>query len=274
MRVRGYFTAPPEKLGETILGILLFLWLPNATPQEKHSPSREKYSATYKLVEGAGYTVCESYVRMLNSVAKSAPPPICEQQLDPRFPEFAFPEWVVLNANDHLDVIEQIERWLFSRSKWLSDWGLYSTADEWVAEVKRRIKSGESIPRLRKTELVLRHGDKRETLLAYTRDLGQCKRDLEQYGATHASWDFVFLYDAEGRLDFNRLSGLGGGEHGWMQVLLHKGTPYLHTTHADAPKAEPITFRLRVARRPVTELHKDSYVLLTRCGVRMRAPLD
>jgi len=253
----------------------------------------DKNQARYKLEAGKGYTVCERYVRMMNAFPPDEPPMICEQKFRPDFPDFAMPKWENMDVKENLDLIMRLETWLYGRGKivvnnddpiWRRrkdkpEWAEKPTQKEWLAEIGRRIGTGESRPRLRRIELVLADG-KPEHLLAYIRDTGQCQRDLAQYGGTHQSANYLFLYDASGEVDlggrpsFNadgnwnlggtpgqdKLNGLAGRE----QILLHKDRPYFLTTY---PYRNDISYHLRPAT-PYPDHPDTAYIFQDRCIVR------
>ncbi len=63
----------------------------------------------YVLMLGKGIEVCEAYLKNLNSFPDD-PPMVCERKVNPKFPEFRKPAWQPLDALEHLDLLEQIER--------------------------------------------------------------------------------------------------------------------------------------------------------------------
>ncbi len=63
----------------------------------------------YVLVLGKGIEVCEAYLKNLNSFPND-PPMVCERKVNPKFPEFSKPTWQPLDALEHLDLLEQIQR--------------------------------------------------------------------------------------------------------------------------------------------------------------------
>ncbi|MEW5891331.1 MAG: hypothetical protein AB1768_20400, partial [Pseudomonadota bacterium] len=258
-------------LGTLLAASLFAAW--SGSPAHAADKATKKAEPRYKLTAGMGYTVCERYVKMLNAFPADAPPPICEQRLHPDFPDFAFPKWEELDVAANMELIRQLERWLHSKNditwaaKPLPGAKHLPSVDVWLAEVERRIRAGESAPRLRRTELVLA-GKKRERLLAYTRDTRQCERDLASWGGTDKSWDYIFLYDEQGRIDPRKLDVLGGTRGGYNQLLLHHRKPYFVATFAGVPKS---SFRVRASVRSsesVEQFHGISYELLRRCEVR------
>lgn len=63
----------------------------------------------YVLAVGKGIEVCEAYLKNLNSFPDD-PPMVCERKVNPKFPQFRKPVWQPLDALEHLDLLEQIER--------------------------------------------------------------------------------------------------------------------------------------------------------------------
>lgn len=63
----------------------------------------------YVLMVGKGIEVCEAYLKNLNSFPDD-PPMVCERKVNPKFTGFSKPVWQPLDALEHLDLLEQIER--------------------------------------------------------------------------------------------------------------------------------------------------------------------
>jgi hypothetical protein len=63
----------------------------------------------YVLVLGKGIEVCEAYLKNLNSFPDD-PPMVCEQKVNPKFPELSKPVWQPLDVQEHFDLLEQIEQ--------------------------------------------------------------------------------------------------------------------------------------------------------------------
>lgn len=248
-----------------------------------------KVSPRYKLMAGMGYTVCERYVRMLNAFPPDEPPMICEQKLHADFQDFAYPWWDALDVKANMELLIKIERWLYGQGNIIVEnknpiWkSKKPTQAEWVAEIERRINTGESRPRLRRAQFALTD-DKREWLLAYTRDTGQCERDLATYRASYSSWDYLFLYNADGQVELsedgsfnadgttnmNRRAGhflpklhlLGGHE----QIVLHNGRSYVVTTFASLNPPAELKFHLRPAIPTIND-PEVAYAFPDRCVV-------
>ena len=66
-------------------------------------------AGNYVLMVGKGIEVCEAYLKNLNSFPDD-PPMVCERKVNPKFPEFSKPAWQPLDALEHLDLLEQIQR--------------------------------------------------------------------------------------------------------------------------------------------------------------------
>lgn len=63
----------------------------------------------YVLMLGKGIEVCEAYLKNLNSFPDD-PPMVCERKVNPKFTGFSKPVWQPLDALEHLDLLEQIQR--------------------------------------------------------------------------------------------------------------------------------------------------------------------
>ena len=114
----------------------------------------------YKLVLGKGIEVCEAFLKNLNSFPND-PPMVCERKINPKFPEFSTPTWQPLDAQEHLALIEEIERW----KPYETGFDDPIQREKMLAQITERIKNG--VIRLTVTDLDIDEDGVAETVLKY-----------------------------------------------------------------------------------------------------------
>jgi hypothetical protein len=199
--------------------------------------------ARYKLVAGKGYSVCEGYLKHLNSLSPEEPPPICEIKLSPQYKNFRFPEWETLDWKEHLDWIYQIEQHLYHATAHDEALKRLNFA-EWQVSYLARAESGRLKPRLRRAQVTLNERGP-ETMLDYDRRLGGCEESPPSpYGADGGSHYFVVIEGVPPR--FERIESLTS------HMILFGGRAYfmffdrygaweadMYTVHPLAPEPYP-----------------------------------
>lgn len=186
---------------------------------------------------GKGYTVCEDYLKYLNSLPDT---PKCEVPVPPGFKH---PEWEEVDFMQHLDWTYQIAKKKFygpRRSLVFEDWKQLFLKD---------IAAGRIAPQMRKTQ-VRPLGGKPITLLAFTEDRLGCKRPYDKENPRYARWDGVgYLYYILTDDPVEPLNKVHGGfdsaSSGTESVLLlYAGKPYFVRVYE--PYASPFETKLRI----------------------------
>lgn len=133
------------------------------------------------LQSGKGYTVCEAYLKYLNSLPDT---PKCEVPVPPGF---TLPEWEELDFLEHLDWAYQIAREKFV--------GTYKMSfEDWKPLFLKDVAEGRISPQMRKTT-IQPIGGKPVGLLAFTEDRFGCTRPYDKSYKHYAVWDGVgYLY--------------------------------------------------------------------------------
>lgn len=200
-------------------------------------------SSRYTMGYGKGWSVCESYLKFLNSTRTSEKPPICDLKLN-RVPDFQELPWEVLDVQQNLKLIHQIELILgIGRIEPKPD----SDFERWKLQFQQRLQMQSQRPRLRRARLVLtpaemgktsspvtssksKQNGRMETLLAYDPNPAECGAGLKKAmqgqpnilsgGSDQTS---IFIFDEESkRVKGNSTYAIEiQGE--WV---LHKGRPY------------------------------------------------
>lgn len=135
--------------------------------------SSNKRKPRYTLPEGKGWSVCESYQKVLNSAPASVPPPICDLRLD-RVPGMKEPDWEVLDLDQNLEVVHQVELVL---GKTNIEPEPSREFDKWKRQFDERRQERGQQPRLRRARLALVDGGPVETVLSYDIDMTACQRE-------------------------------------------------------------------------------------------------
>jgi uncharacterized protein YecT (DUF1311 family) len=137
--------------------------LQNLSSSLAQSISNQKPKPRFTVIQGKGWTVCESYARYLNSLPESTPLPLCHIPRYPDFPDLKEPDWEVLDMSSNLELVYKLEK-LTSPS--YHDRPV-DTFDHWKTVYEQQIKDGVASPRLRRTHLTLLDKGPVETILAY-----------------------------------------------------------------------------------------------------------
>ena len=152
---------------------------------------KQKMKPRFTVTEGKGWTVCESYVKFLNTLSETLPEeayPVCHLKLSSDFPDLKEPDWETLDIPSNLKLIYDIEKILSpSRHDRPVD-----SFDHWKAVYEQQIRNGEASPRLRRTHLVLLDNAPVEIIFAYEAD--SCKKHIEKYSDPDVH-THLFLWD-------------------------------------------------------------------------------
>lgn len=189
--------------------------------QELPSPpvSKQKPKPRFRVTEGKGWTVCESYVRFLNSLPQSEPPPLCHLKLSPDLTE---PDWEELDIHSHLQLVYTLEK-LTSPSQHDRP---VDNFDHWKSIVEQQISTGEASPRLRRVRLALVEGGPVETILAYEPDRNSCDKEVKKNGyAFYGSRTSLFIWNERDHKIEEYMSQIAFGLL-QQELLLFKGTPF------------------------------------------------
>ncbi len=168
-----------------VLGMLWLLMADLATAGE------------YVLVLGKGIEVCEAYLKNLNSFPDD-PPMVCERKVNPKFPEFSKPVWQPLDALEHLDLLEQIERQKLSHieEEYIRNRG------KLIAWFKEHIASGRIRLALANIDLEQNGTTAKETILQY--EYADCDPGNESNFAGLAGRAFYVLNPEKVQIDVEK----------------------------------------------------------------------
>jgi hypothetical protein len=121
---------------------------------------------------GKGYTVCETYLKYLNTLDKM---PTCEVVVPP---DFQRPNWEELDVMQHLDWAYQAE--VIALGQY--DWFKFANRDAatWREKFLAEMQAGTIVPAMRTTRVTPIADGEEITLLAYTRNKGGCIDVVQQ----------------------------------------------------------------------------------------------
>lgn len=107
---------------------------------------------------GHGYTVCEAYLKHLNSLPKDWQHGACKAWVNPALGDISLPEWESLNIADNLPLIYQLVT--FRKSD-------IPSFEEWLLSYKSKIKDGKINPSLKRVELIVEGSEVKKSMLRY-----------------------------------------------------------------------------------------------------------
>jgi hypothetical protein len=187
-------------------------------------PTADLTKPQYSVVQGKGWSVCESYARFLNSQPADEPLPSCHLKLSPSLKE---PNWQELGVQSSLDVIYTLEYPPY-RSSLNPDKPPPPFAD-WKAAFERELAGGRA-PRLRRTHLALVAGGPEETVLAYEANRNDCDDEVKRRG--YSDWGHgtrLFLWD-DRQHNINDYGSALAFPPAHTRLLLYRGAPFMFMT--------------------------------------------
>jgi len=192
------------------------------------SVSKPKQKPRFTVTQGKGWTVCENYVKFLNTLPESEPLPLCHLKLSPDFPDLKEPDWEELDIPGHLELVYALEK-LTSPSDHDRP---VDNFNHWKTVFEQQVNTGEASPRLRRVQLALIDGGPVETILAYEPDHDSCYKwsraiKTTGYGTVDANRTSLFLWDEQGQkiLEYRSHTTFFGPQ----ELLLFQGKPFTFT---------------------------------------------
>jgi hypothetical protein len=175
---------------KTLIGLLTCTWIvglllwgvtslaATSAPAASESKSKPTSTPRFKITAGKGYGFCEGFLKHLNALPATAPPPSCDLKLDRMPAGYTLPQWEALDWRQHLDWIHTMERHVAGPNP-KGEALLKMSFDEWKADYLKRVSSGELAPSLRRTTLALNEKGP-EVIFNYDRDPGRCAKTIKQ----------------------------------------------------------------------------------------------
>lgn len=171
---------------------------------------------------GKGYTVCETYLKYLNTLDKM---PTCEVVVPP---DFQRPNWEELDVMQHLDWAYQAE--VFSHIGTDMDFKReYPDEASWRKKFLAEMQAGTIVPAMRTTRVTPIAGGEEVTLLAYTRNKRGCI-DVVQRKSNGSFWAGVGyahfrIMDSPGS-PLAKIEGAVGRMRRQTELLFYQGKAY------------------------------------------------
>jgi len=205
--------------------VLAILAMFAVTAHGNGEPSgKSRTKPRFTVVQGKGWSVCESYARFLNSQPADELLPSCHLKLGPSLKE---PHWQELDVQSSLNIIYSLEYPPYQNSLH-PDKKPPSFAD-WKAAFERDLQGGRA-PRLRRTHLALVAGGPEEAVLAYEANRKDCDEAVKKNGYSHSGDGArLFLWD-DGQSSVNGFRSSITFPAGPSRLLLFRGAPFMFMT--------------------------------------------
>lgn len=199
----------------------------------KQAADVSKPKPRYRLVAGMGYSICETYLKHLNTLSPDAPPMVCNIRPNPAYNDITRddwditqPEWEELDVQQNLNLIYAAEMQYPPYSVYRYDPNKdLPTFEEWKAEFEARIAAGKIHPKLYRTRLALNEKGGVETLIGYEPDPDDCERNLKKYNYTNSDGKHIFVLNDDPQEPLKTIHGLSGSNRR-MTVLYYRDQSY------------------------------------------------
>jgi hypothetical protein len=189
--------------------------------------AQESREPRYWLEQGGGYPVCQDFLANLNAFPPDEPPLMCEQKIHPTHPEFTLPVWEEMDIDANLGLVHEAESLL---RRFTPIGAEPKTFEEWEPLFRERVRSGQAVPRLRRTPFMLRENEA-ETFIWYEPLRNSCRLDFERTGLAEDPGGHIFVL----RTRTGKLETINLGTQGRNDVLIYHGRyPYLTDAYPDS----------------------------------------
>lgn len=225
----------------------------------------------YRLVAGKGYSICETFLKHLNSLPTNAPPMICNIRPNPAYNavtrddwDITQPDWEALDVQENLHLIyaAEMEYPPYSVYRYDQDKEL-PTFEEWKADFDARISAGKIHPKLYRTRLALNEEGRVETLIGYEPEPEACERNLPKYEwSTRSGGKHIFVFNDDPEEPVKTIHGNVGSDF-LLTVLRYRGKYYFAWGGGDGPKKGFI--QISIPSSGTLLNHPKEYVLQFRC---------
>jgi hypothetical protein len=247
--------------------IVTSVFLLGAAFQTNGAAATEKTKATYSLIAGKGYAVCEAYLRNLRAFRPGERDPVCAPRPHSTNKDFAEPEWEAMDIWQSIEMIYKAEM----------SYGIYRNHPErhppyeqWRKDFEAQMRSGAIRPSLKRARVEFVKG-KPVTVVAYARNHPGCEADFARDGASGNTGHQWFSYDEDTRTLRRDASGSYGSDLAGA-ILLFRNRPIAVNTVVTAneiylyenPSENPIYAPTQRCRYDVDDPAKPASMLKQR----------
>jgi hypothetical protein len=146
----------------------------------------------FRITQGRGYTVCESYLRNLNRFRTLDPNRVCEQEIHPNSKDFSYPVWNDLPQEENLQMFYDIEKTSHGFPVEGAD---ISSFENWRKQYEQRLEK----PRVRTAEVRAPRlvDGAAVTVLEYDTVPSQCEGSIRRLGKPVPDGKWYFIYQPQ-----------------------------------------------------------------------------
>lgn len=203
----------------SVLGCLLLFFGVSST---QAGPVKEK--PRYTIASGKGWSICEAYLKFLNSLPPTEETLRCDLKLR-QVPGMREPDWQELDIAKNLPIVHQIELVLGVGH---IEPNPEKDFKRWKVQRETRVKTNGEKPHLRRARLAVAADGAVETVLSYDVDINRCEKHLKLAKATQPAAPgyrepnfFVFDEVKQRVLGSSYWTSMTGGV-----LVLFQGKPY------------------------------------------------
>lgn len=161
--------ATRQNFAISLLGCLFLL---SGAGSTQAGPVKEK--PKYTMASGKGWSICEAYLKFLNSLPPTEETLRCDLKLK-QVPGMREPDWQELDIAKNPPIVHQIELVLGVGH---IEPNPEKDFERWKVQREKRMKANGEQPRLRRARLAVAANGAVETVLSYNVDIKQCEKQV------------------------------------------------------------------------------------------------
>jgi uncharacterized protein len=248
---------------------------------------------------GRGFTMCERFLKLLNSLPRNELPPVCDIKLPPGFKEFQLAKWEPIPVPENMRLIYDMEMYLvgwgvlgdYYKTKWPQyfvpkDPQIYMDGksdtdpetwrrvpyDIWLADYQERMRKGELEPRISRVRTTLNERGPID-LIRYEfvpgGDAAECRDNLAKIGGATGSDGHIFILLGNSKQPIKAI-GAHPASVVKSKFLLYRGLGVFISTEDSLDGGFGWSMQFSVARPPSHVIGSDDdYFSDTRCDFRL-----
>ena len=218
-------------------------WVFSVSAADKATPAPR-----YRIILGKGTSVCDAYLKHLNSFSREEPAMLCERKVNPSFSNFTKPEWEEIDLWQHLDWVYEIDYLLNFPNHPSEEYYGYTlegkkvlSFEDWRKDYESRTRDAGIKPRLYRASLPMEFWleppinkpwpeliTRPRVWLAYDKGFDRCLDASSEESALVAGGLYnVFVLDESARkVDFQRFLVSWPGSVSSVDLLVYRGKTY------------------------------------------------